>query len=202
MVRVADSNAAQQSALPAQRQDREVNGMACGYWDSMRLIIAVAAILCVGGCRDQPARPLDGARPDTSDHTRTPRDGSAPALPRPLGSDERTIVGQRVSVTLPFHDVANDVAFWADINGQRLLVVTNRDVRDAAQHQRGLPPAHRIDAADVVAPLLVSGTVERLPRAEERYSWSLTSDEAAEVARNGIYLRADTVTAADTASRY
>jgi hypothetical protein len=181
--------------------------MASTGWCTRIAVCAVTSVFLMS-CRDEPAQPIGDGRqtPDANEPTRTPRDGNAPTVPRPLGEDARAMVGRRVALTLPFHDVANDVAFWADIDDRRMLVVTNRDVRDAAQRQQGLPPRHHIaasaGAADGAAQILISGTVEQLPPPEARYSWGLTSTDRADVARQGVYLRADSIEPADNPAAF
>jgi hypothetical protein len=40
----------------------------------------------------------------------------------------------------------------------------------------------------------ITGSIQKLPIAEEMYSWGLTSQDRSEVAAAGVYLRADTIT--------
>ena len=40
----------------------------------------------------------------------------------------------------------------------------------------------------------ISGSIQRLPKAEEMSSWQLTRTDAAELADRQFYVRADTVT--------
>jgi hypothetical protein len=40
----------------------------------------------------------------------------------------------------------------------------------------------------------ISGSIQKLPRAEERSSWALTNKDQAEATSMDIYLSADTVT--------
>ncbi len=153
-------------------------------------------------CRDVPARPMSGASGQTAAEGTDARDGSAPALPRPLPDAQQRIVGQRVSLTVRGHDIANDVAFWAEDGGRPLLVVMSRDVRNAAQQQQGLPSMHTVDASRPGAPVVITGTVERLPNPEAMYSWRLTSADRANVARLGVYLRAESVQTAPASSGF
>ncbi len=111
-------------------------------------------------------------------------------------SGAHAATGDRVSITIPFHDVANDLSFWADVNGMPMLVVMDRDIRSAAQRQQGLPPRHDIDVARGAAAMVITGTIARLPSDEAMYSWGLTNADRAEARRQGVYLRAESVHAA------
>ena len=63
-----------------------------------------------------------------------------------------------------------------------------------------VPPPVHAPSSDSIAPVRagqrvsISGTVERLPRAEEMYSWGLTNHDAEELTRRYVYLRAERVT--------
>jgi hypothetical protein len=106
--------------------------------------------------------------------------------------DGNELIGRRVDLNAIVHDVANDVAFWAGGRDNRVLVVMGRDNRAGDERQRGLPSKHNITVLNAGHSIRIQGTVERLPKAEEMYSWRLTRGEAAELSDRPIYIRADT----------
>ena len=109
-------------------------------------------------------------------------------------NDRNPLVGRKVELHVPVAAGANDYAFWVGEADNRLLVVPQRDRRDSKVRQEGGVADHGIssplDAGTIVA---ISGSLQRLPKPEERYSWQLTDKEQQEAAAMGVYLRADTV---------
>ena len=108
--------------------------------------------------------------------------------------DGHELIGRRVNVHATIQGVANDVAFWAGEGDNRIFVVTARDSRDGESRQRGEPSSHGIPRLEAGRQVTITGTLQRLPKAEEMYSWQLSRNEAAELIDRKIYLRADTVT--------
>jgi hypothetical protein len=108
--------------------------------------------------------------------------------------DGNELVGRRVDLHVNVSDIINDTAFWVGEGDNRVLVVTGRDNRDGSARQQGLPPRHGLMPVQGGQQATISGTVLRLPRAEEMYSWDLTRNDAAELKSRPIYIRADTVT--------
>jgi hypothetical protein len=107
--------------------------------------------------------------------------------------DGNELIGRRVDLHAVVHDVANDVAFWAGEGDNRVLVVMGRDTRTADERQRGLPSKHNIAATQGGQATRIQGTVQRLPEAEEMYSWRLTRADMEKLGGRQIYIRADTV---------
>jgi len=111
-------------------------------------------------------------------------------------NDRNPLVGRKVELHVPVAAGANDYAFWVGGADNRLLVVPQRDRRDSKVRQEGGVTDHGItsplDAGTIVA---ISGSLQRLPKPEERYSWQLTDKEQQEAAAMGVYLRADSITA-------
>lgn len=108
--------------------------------------------------------------------------------------DGHELIGRRVDLHVTVQDIANDVAFWVGEGDNRVLVVMARDNRDGADRQRGVPASHGISPVKAGQMAAISGSVQRLPKAEDMFSWKLTRNEAAELADRRIYVRADTVT--------
>jgi hypothetical protein len=108
--------------------------------------------------------------------------------------DGQELIGRRVDLHVNVHSVPNDVAFWIGEKDNRLLVVLRRDTRDGRARQLGLPPRHGISPVHAGQQATISGSVQRLPKAEEMHSWQLTEPELAELLDRKLYIRADTVT--------
>ena len=109
-------------------------------------------------------------------------------------ASRQDLVGRKVDLTVPVLGIANDEAFWIGGKDNRLLVVPSRDRRDAAQRQAGYVSSNDIAELEAGKTAAISGTIERLPIAEETYSWGLTTEDREELAGRGVYLRADSVT--------
>jgi len=108
--------------------------------------------------------------------------------------DAHPLVGRKVDLHVPVAGSANDQAFWVGEKDNRLLVVPRRDHRDSVERQAGLLADHGIAPLESGKTAAISGSIQRIPNDEEMYSWGLTADDRREVARQGIYLRADTIT--------
>ena len=104
------------------------------------------------------------------------------------------LIGQRVDLHVKVQDIANDTAFWVGDGDNRLLVVMSRDNRTDAQRQAGLPASHGILPVQTGQQATIAGSIQRLPKPEEMFSWQLTRADAAELADRQFYIRADTVT--------
>jgi hypothetical protein len=107
--------------------------------------------------------------------------------------DRQQLVGRKVELRVPVLGIANDEAFWIGERDNRILVVPDRDHRDSAQRQAGLVSTNDIAPLEADTVAVISGTIQRLPIAEETFSWGLTTRDREEVAASGIYLRAETV---------
>jgi hypothetical protein len=108
--------------------------------------------------------------------------------------DGQQLIGQRVDLHVAVQSVPNEVAFWVGERDNRVLVVLGRDNRSGAQRQRGVPSGHGISPVHAGQQATISGSVQRLPRAEEMSSWRLTEGEFAELLDRKLYIRADSVT--------
>jgi hypothetical protein len=137
--------------------------------------------------------------PKGADENAGPAAVVAPAIIQELetitGSvDGNELVGRRVDLHVTVREIANETAFWIGEGDNRVLVVLGRDTRDGDDRQRGLPPSHRILTVHAGQQATVSGSVRRLPRAEEMHSWDLTRTDMAELRERPVYIRADAVT--------
>jgi hypothetical protein len=108
--------------------------------------------------------------------------------------DGQQLIGRRVDLHVKVQD-PNDVSFWAGDRDNRVLVVFGRDNRDGVTRQDGRPATHGIQPLSAGQQATVSGSIQRLPKAEEMFSWQLTRTEAAELSDRQFYIRADSVTA-------
>ena len=112
------------------------------------------------------------------------------------GGDVRGMVGQRVELELDLAahpSMVSGSRFWTDANGSMMLVVLNRDRRHEAERIEGESPEHGIGPLEPGHRYLVSGTIERLPRAEQMASWELSRGDVARLAGRPVYIRADAV---------
>jgi hypothetical protein len=108
--------------------------------------------------------------------------------------DGQQLIGLRVDLHVRVQAVPNEVVFWVGGRDNRVLVVLRRDHRDGKERQLGLPPRHGIAPVHTGQQATISGSVQRLPKAEEMYSWRLTEPDHAELLDRKMYIRADTVT--------
>ena len=128
-----------------------------------------------------------------------PRDGEAsPSVIHDLETivgtaDASTLVGRRVDLHVPLLGENSLVAFSVGSSEKPLLVVLHRDVRDGHERQVSLPPAHGIVTVERGQQATISGTIQRAPSAEERFSWDLTAPQRRALEARGIYLLADSV---------
>jgi hypothetical protein len=109
--------------------------------------------------------------------------------------DGQQLIGRRVDLHVMVQAVPNDVAFWVGERGNRVLVVLGRDDRTGAERQRGQPSHHNIAPVHPGQQAAISGSVQRLPKAEDMHSWRLTEGDLAELLDRKLYIRADSVTA-------
>jgi hypothetical protein len=109
-----------------------------------------------------------------------------------LGADDATtLIGRRVEVDVPVLQAHNPTTFWIGDPNDRLLVVLGRDTRDGAERQASKPPEHGIVPAENGQQASIRGTVQGVPRAEERYNWDLTATQDRELKRKGVFILAD-----------
>jgi hypothetical protein len=104
------------------------------------------------------------------------------------------LVGRRVDLHVTVHSVPNEVVFWIGGKDNRVLVALGRDNRDGRGRQHGLSPRHGILTVHAGQQATISGSLQRLPKAEEIYGWRLTEPDYAELLDRKMYIRADTVT--------
>ena len=109
--------------------------------------------------------------------------------------DGQELIGRRIDLHVKVQAVPNNVVFWIGENDNRVLVALGRDTRHGSERQRGLPPRHGILPVHPGQYAAISGTVQRLPRAEEMFNWQLTENELAEAKDRKVYILADNVTA-------
>src|SRR4051812_18428385 len=108
--------------------------------------------------------------------------------------DRRPLIGRKVDLHVPIAATANDQAFWVGEKDNRVLVVPRRDHRDSVTRQAGRVAGNGIARLEPGTMATITGSIQKLPIAEEMYSWGLTSEDKKDVAAAGVYLRADTVT--------
>ena len=109
-------------------------------------------------------------------------------------NDGMALVGRRVDLHVDVQARANDRAFWVGPRDNRLLVVLSRDTRDGLERQTGQPSNHGIAPVRGGQRAAISGVIRPLPKAEHRYSWSLSREEHEELEARKVYIAADTVT--------
>jgi len=128
-----------------------------------------------------------------------PRDSDAsPAVIHDLetilgNADASTLVGRHVDLHVPVVRENSLVTFWVGAPENPLLVVLHRDVRDGHERQVSLPPAHGIVTVEHDQQATISGTIQRAPSAEGRFSWDLTAPQRRALDARGVYLLADSV---------
>ena len=123
---------------------------------------------------------------------------ASPAVIRDLetiigNADATTLVGRRVDLHVPVLRESSLVTFWVGSSDKPLLVVLHRDVRDGHERQVSLPPAHGIVAIEHSQQATISGTLQRAPSAEGRFSWDLTAAQRRDLEKRGVDLLADSV---------
>ena len=109
------------------------------------------------------------------------------------GRDPKELVGRQVEFEAPVLDDGNPVTFWIGTGDDRLLVVMGRDSRDVQDRQTSTPPSHGIPPVQRGQQAIISGTIQEVPSAEERYNWRLTREQTRELERRGVYVRAHSV---------
>ena len=146
-----------------------------------------------------PAGAVATSGTERRDPTAAPgEDASAPDVVRNLdqilgGRDPKELVGRQVEFEAPVLDDGNPVTFWIGTGDDRLLVVMGRDSRDVQDRQTSTPPSHGIAPVQRGQQAIISGTIQEVPSAEERYNWRLTREQTRELERRGVYVRAHSV---------
>lgn len=155
-----------------------------------------------GTLRDEATPELESdAVPSTGGDTATAAATSgslaSPAIVKEIetitGSlDGHELIGRRVDLRVPVHAAgAGDTTFWIGSGDNRLLVVLERDTRQD-QSEGAETVEHRIRPVNGRA-AFITGTIQRVPDAEERVSWRLTRQEEEELLERNIYVRAERV---------
>jgi hypothetical protein len=109
--------------------------------------------------------------------------------------DGHELIGRKVDLHVRVQEIANETAFWVGEPDNQVLVVLGRDNRNGSKRQAGVPAAHGILPVHAGQMAAISGTIRRLPKAEEMFSWDLTRTDHAELLDRPIYIRAEKVTA-------
>jgi hypothetical protein len=108
--------------------------------------------------------------------------------------DGHELVGQRVDLHVDLATnpsmMGNGTRFWIGPRDNRVLVVLRRDTRDDLQRTDGDPSHHGLPPLETGRRYAISGTVQRLPRAEAMASWELTQEEQEVLAQRPIYVAA------------
>jgi len=108
-------------------------------------------------------------------------------------NDAMTLVGRRVDLHVDVLSRANDHAFWVGSPDNRLLVVLGRDNRNGQKRQAGSPASHGIAPVNGGQTATISGVVQALPKAEDRFNWNLTEQDEDDLRARKVYIRADAV---------
>jgi hypothetical protein len=103
------------------------------------------------------------------------------------------LVGRKVDLQIALDGRANKVAFWVGPVDNRVLVVMERDRRSSAAHQQGLVPSNDIAPVQAGQQAEIVGTIQRVPREEDRYSWGLSYADVAQLTDRPFYIRAESV---------
>jgi hypothetical protein len=174
------------------------------------LLVPVGGMMILGETTGDPAWPthnaiLQGHAPMRHEVAGTagtastiPVPSDDPAVIREVESitglvDRHPLIGQKVELHVPVAERAADHAFWIGEPGNRLLVVLRRDHRDDVQRQEGLVAGNGIATLEPGKTAVIAGSIQKLPRFEDMYSWGLTRLDRAELGSMGVYLRADQV---------
>ena len=111
-----------------------------------------------------------------------------------LGTDDPVaLAGRRVEIEVPTLAEHNPTTFWIGGAEDRLLVVMGRDTRNGSERQASAAPAHDIAPGRAGQQTSISGIVQRVPTAEGRFNWDLTSSQTRELKRRGVFILADRV---------
>ena len=101
---------------------------------------------------------------------------------------------ESLSVTVRASQLANAATFWAGSPPQDMLVVIGRDQR-SEEDRNDSRPADRALPVEVNGTVRLEGVVEPVPSDEAMFSWGLTASDRRRLARRGVYLRVDRITA-------
>ena len=115
-------------------------------------------------------------------------------------NDGNELVGRQVELREPIAQHINDVAFWVGPADNPLLVVLSRDTRDGHQRQAGDPSNGSMTLPQAGQLAIISGKIERLPRAEAMVSWGLTNPDYDKLLDRPVYLKATRVEPVQAAS--
>ena len=111
--------------------------------------------------------------------------------------DGHELVGRRVDLRAELNDAAGNAnasgRFWIGPADNPVLVVLERDVRNEHQRITGESPDQPLPEIRGGEPVLITGQVQPVPRAEQMYSWNLTRQEKTRLADRPVYIRADSV---------
>lgn len=106
--------------------------------------------------------------------------------------------GEHVEVRVALDSRASNAngfgTLWVGTPDQRVLVVLPRDTRNELRRLEGEPASQPIQQVEPGRTVTISGTVYRVPRAEQMHTWGLTTDERRILAEHPFYIRADSVT--------
>jgi hypothetical protein len=108
-------------------------------------------------------------------------------------NDAMTLVGRRVDLHVDVLSRANDHAFWVGSPDNRVLVVLGRDNRNGEKRQAGTPASHGIAPVTGGQTATISGVVQAIPKAEDRFNWNLTRQDEDDLHARKVYIRADSV---------
>jgi hypothetical protein len=114
--------------------------------------------------------------------------------------DGHELIGRRVNLHVPVQSRSNDLAFWIGPRDNRVLVAMLPNVRKVEGTRRNMPE-HRINPVHIGQQATVSGSIQKMPGADQIRSWALTPADRESLEDRQIYIRADSVTAVGHGSR-
>jgi len=110
-----------------------------------------------------------------------------------IGGEPDEMIGRRVDLHVKVSDINNYGAFWIGTGDQMALVVLGRDNRTTGQRDQGEPSPHNIQPVASGQMAHITGTIEKIPSAEARYSWGVANPQHEAVENLKFYIRADSV---------
>lgn len=158
------------------------------------MLALLGAYLFSGRARQEPTAGAVGTAGSTQQHgDRAESPLTTVAAVIGAARDEASL-GRRVELHITAPHIANEPSFWLGDADDSVLVVLNRDTRSEEQRDTGEPPAHGIQRFEAGEPIVIAGSIERIPAAESRYSWGINDPRHRRSTGQPTYVRADRLT--------